>query len=127
MDCSTIHPDTTNAIAKQVHDKGAEFVAMPVFGAPAAADAGQLVCVMAGPGELVERVKPFTTGVIGRAVIDLSGQEPGKASLLKVSNHLACANFLLTHRPGHRQYIHPADGRGAIRGDGLVREDWARR
>jgi 3-hydroxyisobutyrate dehydrogenase-like beta-hydroxyacid dehydrogenase len=84
VDCSTIHPSTTNAIAKQITDAGAHFVAMPVFGAPAMADSGNLVCVMSGPKDLVEKVKPFTTGVMGRAIIDLSGEEPGKATLLKL-------------------------------------------
>lgn len=43
VDCSTIHPDTTDQVAKSVTDKGAQFVASPVFGAPPAAEAGQLV------------------------------------------------------------------------------------
>ena len=94
VDCSTIHPDTTNALAKQITDAGAEFVAMPVFGAPAMADAGQLVCVMAGPTELVKKVKPFTTGVMGRAIIDLSGAEPGKASLLKLIGNTFILNMV---------------------------------
>lgn len=29
VDCSTVHPDTTNALEKKVTDKGAEFVGMP--------------------------------------------------------------------------------------------------
>lgn len=43
VDCSTIHPDTTNKVAKLVTDKAAQFVASPVFGAPPAAEAGMLV------------------------------------------------------------------------------------
>jgi 3-hydroxyisobutyrate dehydrogenase-like beta-hydroxyacid dehydrogenase len=100
VDCSTIHPDTTNAISKQVTDAGAHFVAMPVFGAPAMADSGQLVCVIAGPKELVEKVKPFTTGVMGRAFIDLSGQEPGKATLLKLIGNTFILNMVETLSEG---------------------------
>jgi 3-hydroxyisobutyrate dehydrogenase-like beta-hydroxyacid dehydrogenase len=48
------------------------------------AESGQLICVLAGPAQEVDKVKPFTTGVMGRAIIDLSGQEHGKATLLKV-------------------------------------------
>src|SRR5580700_2105648 len=48
VDTSTVHPDTTNALAKKVADSGAEFVACPVFGAPAIANSGQLICVLAG-------------------------------------------------------------------------------
>lgn len=29
VDCSTVHPETTNALAKRITDKGAEFVACP--------------------------------------------------------------------------------------------------
>lgn len=29
VDCSTVHPDTTNALEKKITAKGAEFVAMP--------------------------------------------------------------------------------------------------
>jgi 3-hydroxyisobutyrate dehydrogenase-like beta-hydroxyacid dehydrogenase len=100
VDCSTIHPDTTSAIAKQITDAGAGFVAMPVFGAPAAADAGQLVCVLAGPAELAEKVKPFTTGVLGRAVIDFSGQEPSKATLLKIIGNTFILNMVETLSEG---------------------------
>lgn len=35
VDCSTVHPDTTEEIAKKITDAGGEFVACPVFGAPA--------------------------------------------------------------------------------------------
>ncbi len=43
VDCSTIHPNTTKQVAENVLAKGAEFIASPVFGAPAAADAGVLM------------------------------------------------------------------------------------
>ncbi len=55
-----------------------------MFGAPVAAEAGLLICVLAGPSAAVEKVKPYTAGVMGRANIDFSDQEYGKASLLKV-------------------------------------------
>lgn len=29
VDCSTVHPDTTNALEKRITEKGAEFVGMP--------------------------------------------------------------------------------------------------
>ena len=100
VDCSTIAPNTTEAIAKQIASAGAGFVAMPVFGAPAAADAGQLVCVLAGPKDLVEKVKPFTTGVMGRAIIDFSGQEPQRATLLKIIGNTFILNMVETLSEG---------------------------
>jgi 3-hydroxyisobutyrate dehydrogenase-like beta-hydroxyacid dehydrogenase len=41
VDCSTIHPETSEGLQKRLTDAGAEFVAGPVFGPPAAADAGK--------------------------------------------------------------------------------------
>ncbi|KAM5465660.1 hypothetical protein MauCBS54593_006435 [Microsporum audouinii] len=86
VDCSTIHPDKTRRLAQLLETSGASFAACPVFGAPAMADAGQLICVLAGRKQSVDRVKPFCTGVMGRAIIDLSteSEDPGKASMLKV-------------------------------------------
>ena len=74
VDCSTIHPDTTNKLALDIQNEGAEMVACPVFGAPAMAESGQLVCVLAGPVSAVEKVKPYCKGVMGRANIDYGGQ-----------------------------------------------------
>jgi 3-hydroxyisobutyrate dehydrogenase-like beta-hydroxyacid dehydrogenase len=84
VDCSTVHPDTTAMTAKAIEAHGGKFVACPVFGAPAMAEDGQLVCVLAGPKEDVEKVVPYCKGVMGRANIDFSGHSPEKATLLKV-------------------------------------------
>ena len=73
-ECSTIHPDMTEALAVQALEKGGEFVAAPVFGAPAMADAGQLVAVLAGPKLSIARAKPWFKGVTARAEIYLTGQ-----------------------------------------------------
>jgi 3-hydroxyisobutyrate dehydrogenase-like beta-hydroxyacid dehydrogenase len=101
VDCSTVHPDTTEALAKKITAAGAEFVACPVFGAPAMAENGQLVCVLAGPKESVERVKPYTEGVIGRANVDFGGQSVGKATLLKVIGNTFILNMIETLSEGH--------------------------
>lgn len=84
VECSTIHPDTTEKVAKAVLAKGAEFVAAPVFGAPAAAEAGLLIAVLAGPTASVARARPWFEGVTARAEINLSGKPYGKATTLKV-------------------------------------------
>jgi 3-hydroxyisobutyrate dehydrogenase-like beta-hydroxyacid dehydrogenase len=101
VDCSTVHPDTTEGLAKKCKDAGAEFVACPVFGAPAMADSGQLVCVLAGSKESVEKVKPYTKGVMGRAFVDLGGQPVGKATLLKVIGNTFILNMVETLSEGH--------------------------
>lgn len=55
-----------------------------MFGDPSVATAGKLVCVPAGPALSVSRVLPYLTGVIAQGIIDLSDEEPGQASLLKM-------------------------------------------
>ncbi|KAL8641059.1 MAG: hypothetical protein Q9228_002091 [Teloschistes exilis] len=101
VDCSTVHPDTTNALASTLISHGAEFVACPVFGAPAMADAGQLVCVLAGPGDSVRKVLPYCKGVISRANIDFSDQPHGKATLLKIIGNTFILNMVETLAEGH--------------------------
>lgn len=120
MDCSTVHPDTTNMLAKSVHDQGAEMVACPgassflsitqavpltfrwvVFGAPAMAEGGQLVCVLAGPSSAVEKVKPYCKDVMGRANIDYSDQPHGRATLLKIIGNTFILNMVETLSEGH--------------------------
>ncbi|KAL8662875.1 MAG: hypothetical protein Q9202_004297 [Teloschistes flavicans] len=101
VDCSTVHPDTTNALASTLISHGAEFVACPVFGAPAMADAGQLVCVLAGPGGSVQKVLPYCKGVISRANIDFSDQPQGKATLLKIIGNTFILNMVETLAEGH--------------------------
>lgn len=84
IECSTIHPDTTEALAKAVTDVGAEFVAAPVFGAPAAAEAGQLISVLAGPGASVEKARVFFKGAMARTEIIMADKPYGQALKLKV-------------------------------------------
>lgn len=119
VECSTVHPETTNALAERITAKGAEFVASPgksavlrkrsssfvlirsVFGPPAMADAGQLIFVLAGPAKSVEKVKPYATGVMGKSIIDFSDQQPGKASLLKVIGNTFVFQMIETLAEGH--------------------------
>ena len=120
VDCSTVHPDTTNMLAESVEDQGAHFVACPgkydryrwsiwhhtnmsspVFGAPAMAEGGQLVCVLAGPASDVEKVKPYCKGVMGRANIEFSDQPQGKATLLKIIGNTFILNMVETLSEGH--------------------------
>ncbi|KAI9718675.1 MAG: hypothetical protein M1828_006610 [Chrysothrix sp. TS-e1954] len=101
VDCSTVHPDTTKTLNKIVTGKGARFVACPVFGAPAMAEGGQLVTVLAGPKEDVDQVKPYTKGVMGRADIDYSGQAPENASLMKVIGNTFILQMVEALSEGH--------------------------
>lgn len=101
VDCSTVHPDTTEGISKKIIQAGATFVACPVFGAPAMADAGQLICVLAGPSSEVEKVKPYCTGVMGRAIIDFSNQPVSQALLMKLIGNTFILSMVETLSEGH--------------------------
>lgn len=67
-----------------------------MFGAPAVAENGQLVCVLAGPGSAVQKVIPYCKGVMGRANIDYSDQPQGKATLLKMIGNTFILNMVET-------------------------------
>lgn len=84
VECSTIHPDKTNELAEKVTKAGAEFIACPVFGAPAMADGGQLVAVPAGPKHLIDRARSYLVDVTSRAEINLDDQPCGDATRLKI-------------------------------------------
>jgi len=83
---STIHPKTTKETESAVVAKGAKFVAGPVFGAPAAAIAAQLVFVLTGEPSAVEIIKPFTVGVLAKSAIPM-GRDVSKATLLKIAGN----------------------------------------
>ena len=100
VDCSTVHPDTTAKTANAIEAHGGRFVACPVFGAPAMAEGGQLVCVVAGPKEDVEKVIPYCKGVMGRANIDFGGQPAEKATLLKVIGNTFILSMIETISEG---------------------------
>lgn len=100
-DCSTIHPETTDAIAQKLAAKGAEFVACPVFGAPAMADSGNLVPVPAGPKSAVDKIRPFLVGVTSRAIIDMSDEPYHKAPQLKLVGNTFILNTVEQIAEGH--------------------------
>lgn len=101
IDCSTIHPDTTEALGKAVVAQGAEFVAAPIFGAPAMADAGQLVGVLAGPKASVDKARPFFKGVTSRAEIDMADKPYRNSSLLKIIGNTFIVNMVEQLSEGH--------------------------
>lgn len=101
VDCSTVHPDTTNELGKTVVAAGARFVACPVFGAPAMAENGQLICVLAGPKADVAQVRPLCKGVMGRAEIDYSDQSPGNATRLKIIGNTFILQMIEALSEGH--------------------------
>ncbi|KFY23682.1 hypothetical protein V493_05714 [Pseudogymnoascus sp. VKM F-4281 (FW-2241)] len=93
IDCSTVHPSTTASVSSLLIAAGHKFVAMPVFGAPAMADAGVLICVPAGPRSSVELALPFAHA-IGSTIIDLSDKPYESASTLKIIGNTFILNMV---------------------------------
>lgn len=105
VDMSTIHPDTSRRLFSQITARGARFVSCPVFGVPAMAEAGQLICVLGGSKPDIQRILPYTIGVMARANIDLSfdpaetsevaaAQDVGKASTMKLIGNSFILSFV---------------------------------
>ena len=101
VDSSTIHPETTERVANAILGAGADFVAAPVFGAPAMADAGQLIGVLAGPRAAVSKAKPYYTGVMAKAEVDMSDEPYSKASTLKIIGNTFILNMVEQLAEGH--------------------------
>jgi 3-hydroxyisobutyrate dehydrogenase/2-hydroxy-3-oxopropionate reductase len=59
VDCSTIAPSASKAIAAELKAKGIEFLDAPCTGSKAGAEAGTLTFMVGGPKEIFEKVKPW--------------------------------------------------------------------
>ncbi|KAK8118942.1 uncharacterized protein PG998_003568 [Apiospora kogelbergensis] len=94
VETSTIHPETTERLAKSLTEAGAEFVASPVFGVPAVAEAGQLIFVPAGPKSSIDKLRPFIQGVMGRAEIPFEDRPYGAALKLKLIGNTFVLNMV---------------------------------
>ena len=101
VECSTIHPDTTEAVAKDVKAGGAEFIASPVFGAPAMADAGQLIFVPAGPRAAIDKIRPYIKGVMGKAEIPFDDEPYSKPLQLKLIGNTFIVNMVSVLAEGY--------------------------
>ncbi|OAA82574.1 3-hydroxyacid dehydrogenase/reductase [Akanthomyces lecanii RCEF 1005] len=93
VDTSTVHPDTTAAAHQRLTNVGAKFVAAPVFGASPVAAEGQLLFILAGPGDAVQALEPFLVGVMARSAIRL-GEDVTKSSLLKTAGNFVTAGMM---------------------------------
>lgn len=86
VDTSTVHPQTCTECSARLAEKGATFIASPVFGASPVAASGKLIFAMAGSEAVIDRLRPFIVDVMGRRIIYM-GEEVHKSSLLKISGY----------------------------------------
>lgn len=84
VDTSTVHPDSSANAQTRLAEKGAKFIASPVFGASPVAAEGKLLWIVAGPDDSVEAISPFLVGVMGRGVIRV-GEDVRQSSMMKTA------------------------------------------
>ncbi|GKZ24534.1 hypothetical protein AbraIFM66951_006070 [Aspergillus brasiliensis] len=141
VDCSTVHPDTSRKVHSTLASHGASFIACPVFGAPAAAIAGQLVVVPAGDAATIDRIKPFLDGVTSKSTISMAGEDVGRATTLKILGNTFILNTVETVAEGlvtaektglgadvYQQFLHTFfPGPFALYADRMVSGDYHQR
>jgi 3-hydroxyisobutyrate dehydrogenase-like beta-hydroxyacid dehydrogenase len=85
---STIAPETARSLAEFHAERGAAYVAAPVFGRPEAAAAKKLWVCVSGPTTAKARVRPLLEA-IGQGLHDF-GEKPDAANVVKLAG-----NFLI--------------------------------
>jgi 3-hydroxyisobutyrate dehydrogenase-like beta-hydroxyacid dehydrogenase len=100
VDTTTVHPDTTTAVAKQFEQLGAVYISAPVFGSTPVAQAGQLLVAVAGRASAVSVIEPYFKGVIARGVIRV-GENPAQALLLKTTSNMLTAGMMYLISEAH--------------------------
>ncbi|MDQ2727131.1 MAG: NAD(P)-dependent oxidoreductase [Actinomycetota bacterium] len=82
VDCTTVSPSTTRALADAYAD---HFVAAPIFGGPGAVAAGQAVYCLGGPADAISRLDPLWSTLGGNRLP--CGEDPVAATTVKVVNN----------------------------------------
>ena len=88
LSMSTIAPETARRLVEAHRERGAAYVAAPVFGRPDAAAAGQLWIVTSGAAEAKAKARPVLDA-LGQGVHDF-GDDPVVAHVVKLAG-----NFLI--------------------------------
>lgn len=85
LDCSTVSPATTTALAGVYGDR---FGACPILGGPAATASGDAAIVVGGPAALLGRLEPLLSSMSSARRV--AGADPAAATTVKL-----LANYLL--------------------------------
>ena len=89
---STISVDLSQKLASAHEKQNQQFIAAPVFGRPEAAAAGNLIVVVAGRTDAIDRCTPLFD-VIGQRTFRF-GVQPSAANLIKLSGNFLIASVL---------------------------------
>ncbi|CAN6671101.1 hypothetical protein TRVA0_044S00430 [Trichomonascus vanleenenianus] len=85
VNCSTIHPNTANAMAELVEQAGADYITSPVFGAQPIAKAAGLVFLEAGKAGQVDRITPYANAM-GKKIMRF-GESHSNALSMKITGN----------------------------------------
>jgi 3-hydroxyisobutyrate dehydrogenase-like beta-hydroxyacid dehydrogenase len=85
LSMSTIAPHTARRLAGLHHERGASYVASPVFGKPDVAAQGKLWIASSGDVAARTRVRPIQEAV-GQRIVDF-GDDPGAANVIKLAGN----------------------------------------
>ncbi len=88
VDCSTIDPETSRAVATAAADRGLAMLDAPVSGGTAGAEAGTLTFMVGGDAQAVERARPVLE-VMGKNVFHAG--ESGAGQTAKICNNMLLA------------------------------------
>ncbi|KAL3447301.1 hypothetical protein BJX65DRAFT_93953 [Aspergillus insuetus] len=121
VDCSTVHPDTTESVSRTISGLGAIFLSTPVFGGPAIAATGQLVFAIGGPGPAAAGIRRYIQDVMGRKIIEC-GEVPKNASLLKIGGNIITLNLM--EAVGEAQVFAEQTGLGTAAMEELITESF---
>jgi 3-hydroxyisobutyrate dehydrogenase len=88
-DASTISPAQSSSNARALQSKGIEMLGMPVMGGPAAAEAGELVPIVAGSDAAFRKTRPVIEA-LGKNIFYL-GDKAGAANAVKLALNLNIA------------------------------------
>ncbi|KAJ3540685.1 hypothetical protein NM208_g4955 [Fusarium decemcellulare] len=92
-DTSTVHPDSSAKAQARLAERGAKFIASPVFGASPVAVQGKLLWIVAGPDDAVKTISPYLVGVMGRGVIRV-GEDVRQSSMMKTAGNFITAGMM---------------------------------
>lgn len=90
IDASTVDPATTAKVARAAAGKGASFLDTPVAGSKQAALDGQLVLMVGGAAEVLERCRPILE-VVSRKIVYAG--DTGSGSQLKLAFNLIVSHM----------------------------------
>lgn len=88
-DASTIAPFQSEYLAGELKTRGIEMLGMPVMGGPAAAESGELVPMVAGSKDALEKAKPAIES-LGKNFFYV-GEKAGSANAVKLALNLNIA------------------------------------